>query len=214
MANSTLVVTMSDHGFHLGEQKMFAKRTLFERGTQVPLMIRSPWHPKLQNLTTSLVVELVDVAPTILDFVDVLEEVEESGLMMLHGQSWLPFLDALQNTTGDDADDELKTTLNAIEQQELAQLWESSSSSTVESNYTSYNTGVAFSQYARCGKDGTVDCDTELRHTFFAMGYAVRTPRWRYTEWYRWNKHTLKPRVDKGIGYADLFEHSLGVRSC
>lgn len=41
-ADNTLVVLWSDHGFHLGEKQHWAKRTLWEESTRVPLLFAGP----------------------------------------------------------------------------------------------------------------------------------------------------------------------------
>lgn len=41
-ADNTLIVLWSDHGFHLGEKQHWAKRTLWEESTKVPLLIVGP----------------------------------------------------------------------------------------------------------------------------------------------------------------------------
>ncbi|MEM7477188.1 MAG: sulfatase-like hydrolase/transferase, partial [Planctomycetota bacterium] len=41
-ADNTLVVLWSDHGFHLGEKHHWAKRTLWEESTRVPLLFAGP----------------------------------------------------------------------------------------------------------------------------------------------------------------------------
>ena len=41
-AENTYVVLWSDHGFHLGEKNHWAKRTLWEESTRVPLLISGP----------------------------------------------------------------------------------------------------------------------------------------------------------------------------
>ena len=40
--DNTYVVLFSDHGFHLGEKERFAKRSIWEDGTRVPLIIVGP----------------------------------------------------------------------------------------------------------------------------------------------------------------------------
>ena len=39
--NNTLVVFVSDHGYHLGEHGHWQKQTLFEKATRVPLIVKS-----------------------------------------------------------------------------------------------------------------------------------------------------------------------------
>ena len=41
-ADNTVVVLWSDHGFHLGEKQHWAKRTLWEESTRVPLLLAGP----------------------------------------------------------------------------------------------------------------------------------------------------------------------------
>lgn len=41
-AENTIVVLWSDHGFHLGEKQHWAKRTLWEESTRVPLLFAGP----------------------------------------------------------------------------------------------------------------------------------------------------------------------------
>lgn len=41
-ADNTIVVLWSDHGFHLGEKHHWAKRTLWEESTRVPLLFAGP----------------------------------------------------------------------------------------------------------------------------------------------------------------------------
>lgn len=63
---NTLVVFLSDHGYHLGEHGHWQKQTLFEEGTRVPLIIRPPAAPPSGPIAAP--VELVDLYPTIADY--------------------------------------------------------------------------------------------------------------------------------------------------
>ena len=65
--DSTIVVFVSDHGFHLGEHGgLWRKHTQFEESTRVPLIVRVPGEQQPGSSTIGLV-ELVDLYPTLLD---------------------------------------------------------------------------------------------------------------------------------------------------
>jgi len=65
LTSSTVVVITSDHGWHLGEQGEWCKRTNWELGVRVPLMIRSPRHPNTFGKTTDHLFEILDVYKTL-----------------------------------------------------------------------------------------------------------------------------------------------------
>lgn len=64
-AENTIVVLFSDHGFHLGEKNRWAKQSLWERSTRVPLIISVPdgLHARVCNSP----VELLGIYPTLLE---------------------------------------------------------------------------------------------------------------------------------------------------
>lgn len=63
-AKDTIVVLLSDHGFHLGEKARWAKRSLWDESTRVPLIVAAPGR---DPGTTDAPVGLVDLYPTLLD---------------------------------------------------------------------------------------------------------------------------------------------------
>ena len=66
LANDTIVVFWSDHGYHLGEHNgVWQKRTLFEEGAQSPLIIRDP--SQTRHGSCNRIVEFVDIYPTLTD---------------------------------------------------------------------------------------------------------------------------------------------------
>lgn len=84
-ADNTLVVLWSDHGFHLGEKQHWAKRTLWEESTRVPLLFAGP------GIEPGEVCEepasLIDIYPTLLELCDL------PGNDRLDGLSLVPQLD-------------------------------------------------------------------------------------------------------------------------
>lgn len=62
---NTYVVLFSDHGFHIGEKERHAKRSLWEDGARVPLIIMGPGIPK--GKVISKPVQLLDIYPTLLE---------------------------------------------------------------------------------------------------------------------------------------------------
>ena len=51
----------ADHGWHLGEQGLWTKKTVFELGTRVPLIIAAPHMVSSHGKLTLHLAELVDV---------------------------------------------------------------------------------------------------------------------------------------------------------
>jgi arylsulfatase A-like enzyme len=66
LADNTIVVYTSDHGFFLGKHGWFDKRFMFEQAIRVPWIIRYPDRIK-QRSTTKLMGLNIDNAPTALD---------------------------------------------------------------------------------------------------------------------------------------------------
>ena len=72
----TLVCLISDNGYHLGEKQRFAKMSLWERSTRVPLIFAGPG---VQQQVISDPVGLIDIYPTVLDMLDLPANPENSG---------------------------------------------------------------------------------------------------------------------------------------
>ncbi len=65
LAENTIVVLWSDHGFHIGEKEITGKNTLWDDGTRVPLIFAGPGVKGGQ--VCSKPAELLDIYPTLLD---------------------------------------------------------------------------------------------------------------------------------------------------
>lgn len=63
--DNTIIVLYSDHGFELGEKKRWAKRSLWENSTRVPMIIVAPGINGGQVCQKP--VELIDLYPTLLE---------------------------------------------------------------------------------------------------------------------------------------------------
>ena len=64
LADNTIVVFVSDHGYHLGDRGQWMKQTLFERSTRAPLMIAGPG-VVARGAASPRVVEFLDIYPTL-----------------------------------------------------------------------------------------------------------------------------------------------------
>ena len=85
-AKDTMIVLFSDHGFHLGEKQRWAKRSLWENGTRVPIIISAPGFASGQ--TSNRPTELLDIFPTLLELADLDADPAQEG------QSLVPLLEA------------------------------------------------------------------------------------------------------------------------
>ena len=86
LADQTIIVFVSDHGYHLGHHGLWQKGDLFEGSVRVPLIVALPV-PRHAGTATEALVELVDLYPTL---------VELSGLPQpehLAGRSLKPILE-------------------------------------------------------------------------------------------------------------------------
>jgi len=82
-ARNTIVVFISDNGYHLGEKDKWAKHSLWQRTTNVPFLIAGPGIPR--GATATSVASALDIFPTLTGM---------SGLprpTQLDGRSLVPF---------------------------------------------------------------------------------------------------------------------------
>ena len=75
--DNTIVVLFADHGFHLGEKQRWAKRTIWEDGTRVPLIVAAPGFENGQR--TNRPAQLLDIFPTLLELADLPADDSQEG---------------------------------------------------------------------------------------------------------------------------------------
>ena len=66
LADNTIIVFVSDHGYHLGHHGLWQKGDLFEGSVRVPLIVYAP-EVASSGAGTAALVELVDLYPTLVD---------------------------------------------------------------------------------------------------------------------------------------------------
>lgn len=86
LAQNTIVVFTSDHGYHLGDHGLWQKMSLFERSARVPLLIAAPG-ARGSGRAAGGVVELLDLYRTLADLAGLTPAAE------IEGTSLRPMLD-------------------------------------------------------------------------------------------------------------------------
>ncbi len=87
--SKTVIVFVSDHGYHLGEHGLWGKTSCFDRDARVPLIIALPGKNSL-GVPAEGLVELIDIFPTLIELggLPPLEGLEGMSLVpMLHDPS-------------------------------------------------------------------------------------------------------------------------------
>ncbi|MEZ6140100.1 MAG: sulfatase [Zavarzinella sp.] len=77
----TIVVFISDHGYHLGEHGLWQKQSLFENSARVPMIVYDPRMKPAQH-QCGRTVELTDLHPTLADLVGIPAPIDLDGKSM------------------------------------------------------------------------------------------------------------------------------------
>jgi len=84
LADNTIIVLFSDHGWHLGEKQRWAKRSLWQRSTCSPLIISAP--ALARESQCSQPVGLIDLYPTLVELCGIEPKTD------IEGRSIVPLL--------------------------------------------------------------------------------------------------------------------------
>ncbi|MGK7395350.1 MAG: sulfatase family protein [Candidatus Cyclobacteriaceae bacterium M3_2C_046] len=84
LAENTLVIYISDQGYHLNDHGRFEKHTMYKEAVQAPLIVRGPGIPA--GTRSDALIELVDLGPTITDLLGLASNQDWQG------QSFRPVL--------------------------------------------------------------------------------------------------------------------------
>lgn len=197
--NSTIVLLIGDHGWSMAEHGEWSKYSNFEVSVRVPFILHVPGLTDsitLQHkeyLSSSALVELVDIFPTLVELTG-LPTVpplcpDNSSLVQLctEGISVVPVIEdaVFRKVRGTEA-----------RNQHLEQQWK---------------TGV-FSQYPRPGVFPTLkpNSDKPRLKQIKVMGYSLRTSRHRYTEWVLFDRKSFKPDW-KYVIARELYDHQVDL---
>jgi uncharacterized sulfatase len=93
LADKTIVVFISDHGYHLGEHGLWQKMSLFENSARVPLVIYDP-RSKGNGKACARTVELVDLHATLAELAGLpVPTGRDPNVPAVEGKSLKPLLD-------------------------------------------------------------------------------------------------------------------------
>lgn len=81
LADNTIIIFLSDHGYHLGEKEITGKNTLWEESTRIPLIISGPGMPKGGRCEEPA--ELIDVYPTLVEAARLNEKKGLDGISLM-----------------------------------------------------------------------------------------------------------------------------------
>ena len=81
LMDNTIIVIWGDHGFHLGDHRMWTKHSNFEQATRSPLIIYNPKTRAAQKIISPT--EFVDVFPTLADMAQIAPPSNVDGMSLL-----------------------------------------------------------------------------------------------------------------------------------
>lgn len=186
--DNSVIVLWGDHGYQLGENDQWSKVSNFEQAVRIPLLLRAPGQgfAASRGRRTSALWEAVDLLPTLTELA--MGQVPPSCPRVLNAS---------------------RATISCTDGRSAAPLLRRMAVDVVDGDGGNWSR-FAFSQVPRGaivnGEPG--DVPGEL-----FMGYSVRVPEWRYTEWVRFDNLTGVPDWGARVG-RELYPETTGDLSC
>lgn len=165
---NTIIVLTSDHGWSLGEHGEWSKYQNFEVSLKVPLIIYNPKEPQARVRRINSIAELIDIFPTLIDV---------AGLPQIptcrHHHSLENY--EVENVTCTEGKSLYPKMIN-------------------DATKSDDDDAMAFSQYPRPSSypSKIPDSDQPKLREIKIMGYSMRTNRFRYTAWIKFNNKKFK----------------------
>lgn len=166
--SNTVIVLTSDHGWSLGQHGEWSKYSNYEISLRVPLIIFNPKSPQARVRRVNSIAELIDIFPTLTDVV---------------GLPQIP--PCKQQHSLDNYEDESMTCT------EGKSLYPKMINDVIANDD---DDAIAYSQYPRPGSYPSKfpDSDQPKLREIKIMGYSMRTTRFRYTAWIKFNNKKFK----------------------
>lgn len=84
LEENTIIVLLGDHGWNLGEHKLWCKQVTFEKALRTPLLLKVP--KKTKGEKTDAIVEFIDIYPSLMELIGL--EIPKT----VDGKSFVPTL--------------------------------------------------------------------------------------------------------------------------
>lgn len=182
---NTIIILWTDHGWHLGDMGIWGKATNYEIATRVPLIVWTPdMDDKVRGTSSDALVELVDMYPTLCEYVGI--ELPDH----LEGQSFLPLLENPNRNWK-------KAVFSQFPSPALRE-WAANPLST--GMRETYFGPLIEEVEAKIKKQQGDKWDRELFENYL-MGYGMRTDRYRLIVWKDYTKPESEPI------YLELYDH-------
>jgi arylsulfatase A-like enzyme len=162
LRQNTIIVFMSDHGYHLGDHGgLWMKQTVFERATRTPMIVAGPG-VTAKGQVSQRIVELLDIYPTLTGLARV------AAPAGLPGRSFQPLL-ANPKAEWDHA--------------ALSQVVRPNLTGAAAGRGPARDAGAGAAPSSLTGPDADGAAVYQAPATGPAIGYTIRTELYRYISW-------------------------------